>query len=73
MLRPYRHGEIKMPDFSFIQITDHHLLESEEAEREGFVPGHALRMVMRHIAENTADKADFVISTGDRAAHGSRV
>ena len=54
-----------MPDFSFIQITDHHLLEFEEAHREGFVPGHALRMVMRHIAENVADKADFIISTGD--------
>jgi Icc protein len=54
-----------MPDFSFIQITDHHLLESEEAHREGFVPGHALRMVLRHIAQNAADKADFVISTGD--------
>ncbi len=52
-------------NFSFIQITDHHLLESEDAHREGFVPGHALRMVMRHIAENTADKADFIISTGD--------
>jgi 3',5'-cyclic AMP phosphodiesterase CpdA len=54
-----------MQNFSFIQITDHHLLESEEQIREGFVPGHALRMVMRHIAENTADKADFIISTGD--------
>jgi hypothetical protein len=40
-----------MPDFSFIQITDHHLLESEEQIREGFVPGHALRMVMKHIAD----------------------
>lgn len=54
-----------MPDFSFIQITDHHLLESVEQHRDGFVPGHALRMVMRHIAENVADKADFLISTGD--------
>ncbi|RPJ22731.1 MAG: hypothetical protein EHM33_22785 [Chloroflexi bacterium] len=54
-----------MPDFSFIQITDHHLLESEEAHREGFVPGHALRMVMNHIAEHVAGKADFIISTGD--------
>src|ERR1044072_2302126 len=52
-------------DFSFIQITDHHLLESEAAHREGFVPGHALRMVIKHIAENVADKADFIISTGD--------
>ena len=54
-----------MQNFSFIQITDHHLLESEEQIREGFVPGHALRMVMRHIAGNVADKADFIISTGD--------
>ena len=54
-----------MQNFSFLQITDHHLLESEEQIREGFVPGHALRMVMRHIAQNVADKADFIISTGD--------
>jgi 3',5'-cyclic AMP phosphodiesterase CpdA len=54
-----------MTGFSFIQITDHHLLESEDALREGFSPGHALRMVMRHIAENVAHKADFIVSTGD--------
>ncbi|HEX9388389.1 MAG TPA: metallophosphoesterase [Anaerolineales bacterium] len=54
-----------MADFSFIQITDHHLMESEGQIREGFVPGHALRMVMKHIAENVAEKADFIISTGD--------
>ena len=54
-----------MADFSFIQITDHHLLESEEALRQGFCPGYALRMVMRHIAENVAHSADFIISTGD--------
>jgi 3',5'-cyclic AMP phosphodiesterase CpdA len=54
-----------MTDFSFIQITDHHLLEYEEQLREGFSPGHALRMVMKHIAENVAEKADFIISTGD--------
>ena len=54
-----------MSDFSFIQITDHHLLESEDALREGFCPGYALRMVMKHIAENVAQKADFIVSTGD--------
>jgi 3',5'-cyclic-AMP phosphodiesterase len=54
-----------MSNFSFIQITDHHLLETEDTIREGFSPGYALRMVMRHIAENVADKADFIISTGD--------
>ena len=57
--------EYNMPNFSFIQITDHHLLESEEASREGFVPGNILRRVMKHIAENVADRADFIISTGD--------
>ncbi|HJS17936.1 MAG TPA: metallophosphoesterase [Anaerolineales bacterium] len=54
-----------MTNFSFVQITDHHLLESEEQLRDGFCPGHALRMVMKHIAENVADKADFILSTGD--------
>jgi len=54
-----------MEAFSFIQITDHHLLASEEQLREGFSPGYALRMVMRHIAENVAEKVDFIISTGD--------
>jgi len=54
-----------MTDFSFIQITDHHLLESETALRDGFCPGHAFRMVMRHISEHVADKVDFIISTGD--------
>jgi 3',5'-cyclic AMP phosphodiesterase CpdA len=54
-----------MAEFSFVQITDHHLLESEDQLREGFCPGHALRMVMRHIAGHVADQADFIISTGD--------
>lgn len=54
-----------MSDFSFIQITDHHLLETEETLRDGFCPGHAMRMVMRHISQNVADKVDFIISTGD--------
>ena len=54
-----------MQNFSFIQITDHHLLETEETIRDGFCPGYSLRMVMRHIAQNTASNADFIISTGD--------
>lgn len=54
-----------MADFCFVQITDHHLLESEDELRQGFSPGHALRMVMKHIAGHVADKADFIISTGD--------
>lgn len=54
-----------MTDFSFVQVTDHHLLESEDSLREGFCPGHAMRMVMWHISQNIADKIDFIISTGD--------
>jgi 3',5'-cyclic-AMP phosphodiesterase len=54
-----------MVDFSFVQITDHHLLEAEEALRDGFCPGHAFRRVMQHIGEQVADKVDFIISTGD--------
>jgi len=52
-------------DFSFIQITDHHLLESEEALRGALCPGYTFRMVMRHVSEHVANKADFIISTGD--------
>ena len=54
-----------MENFSFIQISDHHLLESEEQLREGFSPGYALRMVMKHIGEHVADHVDFIVSTGD--------
>ena len=54
-----------MTNFSFIQITDHHLLGSADELRDGFSPAHALRRVMRHIAQNVADKTDFIISTGD--------
>jgi len=54
-----------MSGFSFVQITDHHLLESETQLRDGFSPGHALRRVMRHISETVADKTDFIVSTGD--------
>jgi Icc protein len=51
--------------FSFIQITDHHLCESEAHLRLGFSPAYAFRAVLRHIAEHVADQADFIISTGD--------
>jgi len=54
-----------MEDFSFVQITDHHLLESEEALRGGLCSGYTFRRVMRHISEHVADKADFILSTGD--------
>jgi len=52
-------------DFSFVQITDHHLPESESSLVRGFSPTYAFRAVVRHIAENIASSIDFVISTGD--------
>ena len=51
--------------FSFIQITDHHLCESEDQLRLGFSPAYAFRTVLRHIAAHVADRTDFIISTGD--------
>jgi 3',5'-cyclic AMP phosphodiesterase CpdA len=51
--------------FSFVQITDHHLPESEDALVRGFSPTYAFRTVLRHIAENVADSIDFIFSTGD--------
>lgn len=52
-------------DFSFIQITDHHLREAETVLTSGYSTAYALRAVMRHIAEHAADHVDFIISTGD--------
>jgi Icc protein len=51
--------------FSFIQITDHHISDSEASLRQGFSPAYAFRAVMRHISENVANAADFIVSTGD--------
>ena len=51
--------------FSFVQITDHHLLETEAGLIRGFSPAHALRAVLRHIAGTVANTVDFIVSTGD--------
>lgn len=56
--------------FSFVQITDHHLLESEDMLVRGYAPAHAFRRVLRHIAEHRPD-ADFVVTTGDIANLGT--
>lgn len=52
-------------DFSFIQITDHHLTESDTVFLNGFSTRHAFRSVLRHISQNTSVQADFIVSTGD--------
>lgn len=54
-----------MTTFSFIQVTDHHLGESEDALVRGFSPAYALRRVLAHIAAHNASQADFIFSTGD--------
>ena len=59
--------------FSFIHITDHHLSESESSLVRGFSLSHAFRAVMRHIAENAAPYADFLITTGDLVEPASNV
>ncbi len=51
--------------FSFVQITDHHLLETEDGLILGFSPAHALRTVLRHIAGEVGGRVDFIVSTGD--------
>lgn len=51
--------------FSFIQITDHHLREEESMLTHGYSCAYAFRALMRHIAENAAHQADFIVTTGD--------
>jgi len=52
-------------DFSFIQISDHHILDTETALLRGFSPGYAFRTVLNHIAEHLAGQFDFLVTTGD--------
>ena len=58
-------------DFSFVQISDHHLLASDNALHRGFSTAWAFRQVMAHIADTYANDIDFIISTGDLAQNGS--
>lgn len=57
--------------FSFIQITDHHLRESEALLTRGYSTAYAFRAVMRHIAQNWADRIDFIVTTGDLVDGGT--
>jgi Icc protein len=54
-----------MKRFAFVQISDHHLGASETALLRGLAPAHTFRAVLRHIAQNVAGQADFIVSTGD--------
>ena len=48
-------------DFSFVQITDHHLRETEATLTSGYSTAYALRTVLRHIAEHVADSCSALI------------
>lgn len=52
----------------FAQITDHHLAEGDLLW--GYSTWHALRSVLRHIADH-AGPLDFLVSTGDLTEHGA--
>jgi 3',5'-cyclic-AMP phosphodiesterase len=60
-------------DFSFVQITDHHLTASETELLNGFSTRHALRTVLRHVAQNIGNHADFIVSTGDLVENPSEI
>ena len=57
-------------DFSFIQITDHHLREHESDLTFGFSPAHAFRATLRHIARRSPPP-DFILTTGDLVHAGT--
>lgn len=58
-------------DFAFVQITDHHLQEAEEALLRGYPTARHFQAVLRHLAEHVAADIDFIVSTGDLAQHGA--
>jgi Icc protein len=58
-------------NFSFIQITDHHLTPTDADLVRGFSTRYAFRSTLRHIAHNAAARADFIVSTGDLVEQAS--
>lgn len=51
--------------FSFVHITDHHILPSETDLARGFNTAYSFRKTLRHIADTLGGRFDFIISTGD--------
>ncbi len=56
--------------FSFIQISDHHLHERDDALTRGYNTAYAFCRVLAHIAANNAQRVDFLVSTGDLVDKG---
>ncbi|GHO49336.1 metallophosphoesterase family protein [Ktedonospora formicarum] len=59
--------------FSFVQITDHHIGETEEELLDGYATASNLRAVLRHISEHIADRIDFILTSGDLVNEPSEV
>lgn len=57
--------------FTFIQISDHHLRETDTLLSRGFSTAHSFRTVVRHLAEHHAPHADFLLTTGDLVDAGT--
>ena len=57
--------------FSFVHITDHHLLRTDRSLLRGFSTGWAFRRTLRHLAEQVGSQIDFIVSTGDLVHYGT--
>ena len=51
--------------FSFIQITDCHLMDTPDSLLRGLCTHFTLRRVLQHIARHESAAADFILGTGD--------
>ena len=60
-----------MGRFSFIQISDHHIMATADSLWRGFCTAYSFVKVMEHIAEHHAAEIDFIVSTGDITFHGT--
>ncbi|MGH2376525.1 MAG: metallophosphoesterase family protein [bacterium] len=58
-------------EFSFVQITDHHLGSTEHEYNHGYATAYALSRVMDDLAQSGAHGADFLICTGDLVNFGT--
>ena len=50
---------------TFVHITDHHILASEDDLARGFNTAYSFRKTLRHIADTVGGRFDFIVSTGD--------
>ena len=58
-------------NFSFVQITDHHMQETEDSLLRGYPTVRHFQSVLRHLTEHVAHQIDFIVSTGDLAQTGT--